>query len=330
MRASPLTHRVRLEACLAGEQPDRPPVALWRHFPVDDQTPDGLAAATLAFQRTYDFDLVKVTPESSFCLEDWGAEDVWRGATEGTRVYTRRAIQHPEDWERLEVLDPYQGRLGVQLECLRLIVKELGPETPVIQTIFNPLSQVKNLVGGDRLAVHLRLYPDALHAGLQTITESIRRFIEAARATGIAGVFYAVQHAQYRLLTLDEYATFGAFYDRQALEPAADLWLNMLHLHGEDVMFDHFIDYPISVINWHDRDTAPTLAEAQKRFKGAVCGGISREATIVYGTPDEVRAEALDAIAATGGRRFILGTGCVVPIIAPHGNILAARRAVEA
>ena len=36
--------------------------------------------------------------------------------------------------------------------------------------------------------------------------------------------------------------------------------------------------------------------------------------------------EAADAIAQTGGRRFILGTGCVVPVIAPHGNILATRQ----
>ena len=27
----------------------------------------------------YDFDLVKVTPASSFCLRDWGAEDRWTG-----------------------------------------------------------------------------------------------------------------------------------------------------------------------------------------------------------------------------------------------------------
>ena len=60
------THRERLQACLAGETPDRVPVALWRHFPVDDQSPETLAAATLHWQSVYDFDFVKVTPASSF------------------------------------------------------------------------------------------------------------------------------------------------------------------------------------------------------------------------------------------------------------------------
>ena len=77
-----MNHRERLEACISGSKIDRPPVALWRHFPVDDQSPGRLAEATINFQKTYDFDLVKVTPASSFCTKDWGVDDEWRGATE--------------------------------------------------------------------------------------------------------------------------------------------------------------------------------------------------------------------------------------------------------
>jgi uroporphyrinogen decarboxylase len=212
---------------------------------------------------------------------------------------------------------------------LRQLVQQLGPDTPVIQTIFNPLSQAKNLVGGNDLVVHLRRCPDAVHAGLKIIAESTRRFVDAARQTGIAGVFYAVQHAQYGLLTPQEYEVFGRAYDLPVLEPAGDLWLNMLHIHGSDVMFDLFVDYPVQIINWHDRDTPPSLQEAQTRFDGVVCGGIQRYQTMVLGTPRQIQAEAQEAIQATAGQRFILGTGCVVPIIAPYGNILAVRQSVE-
>ena len=99
------THKERIQACLSGEIIDRPPVALWRHFPVDDQNPKLLADAVLHFQRTYDFDLVKVTPASSFCAKDWGVEDQWTGETEGTRVYTKHVIHNPSDWENLPILD---------------------------------------------------------------------------------------------------------------------------------------------------------------------------------------------------------------------------------
>lgn len=321
-------HRQLLETCLSGVRPDRTPVALWRHFPVDDQKHVALAAATIDFQRNYDFDLVKVTPASSFCLKDWGVEDEWQGATEGTRNYTRRVIFKPEDWTCLPVLSPYAGKLGSQLECLRLIISDLGPDVPVIQTIFNPLSQAKNLLGQQALLVHLRHYPEAVHAGLRVLAETTRRFVEAAVQTGIAGIFFAVQHAQYGLLSTAEYDAFGRPYDLQVLEPARGLWLNMLHLHGEEIMFDRFLDYPVAVMNWHDRDTWPSLSQAQALFSGAVCGGLQRERTMVLGTPESVTAEALDAIHSTEGKRFILGTGCVLPIIAPRANIRAARQAV--
>lgn len=329
MEAHVINHRQRIERCLSGAKPDRTPVALWRHFPVDDQTPEGLAGATLSFQENYDFDLVKVTPASSFCLRDWGVEDVWRGATEGTREYTKRRVITPEDWMRLEILDPYQGFLSNQLTCLELLCDKLGPEVPVIQTIFNPLSQAKNLAGGNRLITHLRKYPGAVHEGLRIITESTIRFIDAASRTGMAGIFYALQHASYTLLTEEEYKEFGRPYDLPILSGVQGLWLNMLHLHGNEVMFDLVADYPVQVINWHDRDTEPGLAEAKKRFAGVVCGGLQREETMVLGTPERVTAEATDSILATGGERFILGTGCVLPTIAPRANILAARRSVD-
>lgn len=324
------TKRERLMATIRGEPVDRPPVALWRHFPGDDQRPEDLAAATVAFQRRYDFDFIKVTPASSFCLRDWGAQDRWVGSMEGTREYTYYPIQAADDWRRLPPRDPDQGALAAQLQCLRFIADELGGEVPFIQTIFNPLSQAKNLVGRERLLVHLRHHPDAVRAGLEVITETTVRFIRAACETGIAGVFYAVQHAQYALLSEEEYATFGRPYDRRVLEAARGLWLNVLHLHGTEVMFDLVADYPVQVINWHDRETWPSLAEAQSRFGGAVCGGLQRWDVVVRGDPDQVRDQAADAIEQTEGRRFILGTGCVIPIVAPTSNIRAAREAVEA
>ena len=47
-----MTRRERLAATVAGEPVDRIAVALWRHFPGDDQRPADLAAATLMWQQT--------------------------------------------------------------------------------------------------------------------------------------------------------------------------------------------------------------------------------------------------------------------------------------
>lgn len=324
-----MKHHERMKSCLAKEKLDRIPVALWRHFPVDDQAPDNLARAIIAYQDVYDFDFIKVTPASSFCLKDWGVEDEWIGSSEGTREYQKRVILSPEDWSNLPVLDPYSGYLNQQITCLSILNKEFKNHVPFIQTIFNPLSQAKNLIGGNQLLVHLRRYPDALCEGLEIITESTLRFIDSIRTVGIAGIFYAVQHASYSLLSAEEYERFGRKYDLQILEAVNELWLNVLHLHGNDIMFDRFLDYPVQVINWHDRETSPNLFQGSQIFSGTVCGGLSREKNLVLGSPENVTAEVDDAINSMGYVPFILGTGCVVPIIAPHANIEAARLRVE-
>jgi uroporphyrinogen decarboxylase len=323
-----MTKRERLEATVAGEPVDRPAVALWRHWPGDDQRAVDLARATLNFQHTYDFDFVKCMPSSNYCIADWGAESWWVGNDEGTRTWGPRVIQQPEDWAKLQALDPYQGMLAEACRALDMIGQGLEEGTPFIQTIFNPLAQAKNLAG-ERLLPHLRQHPDALKTGLETITESTIRFVKAARGTGIAGIFLALQHATYDLLSETEYREFGRPYDLRVLEATEGLWFNLLHLHGDHIMFDLVADYPVQAINWHDRETPPSLGEALPRFPGALVGGLHRIDTMLRGTPEQVRAEVQTAIEETAGQRLIIGTGCVMFINTPLGNILAAREAAD-
>ncbi|MBI2876859.1 MAG: uroporphyrinogen decarboxylase [Candidatus Tectomicrobia bacterium] len=324
-----MNKRERLQAALAGEPLDRPPVAFWRHFPGDDQDPQALAQATLAFQQRYDFDFVKVTPSSAFSVEDWGVETTWRGNQEGTREYLRRRIQKPQDWRELEPLDVHQGTLGGQLHCLRQIKAALGEETPFLQTIFNPLAVARYLRGEDFL-VDLRRHPELFRAGLETITDTIARFTQAALEAGADGIFLAVQQASHRILSEAEYREFGIPYDRRILEAAQRGWFQLLHLHGEEVFFELLADYPVQAINWHDRATAPSLAEAQGCFRGAVMGGLRQWETLLQGTPEQVRAEVAEALVQTGGRRYLVGAGCVVPLTTPERNLWAAIEAAGA
>ncbi len=324
-----MTRRERLMATCAGEPTDRVAVALWRHFPGDDQRPADLADATLTWQKQYDWDCIKVSPASSFCLVDWGIETRFGGGDEGTREYLNTVIHAAEDWARLPVLDPYAGALAGQLHCLELIRNAVGDEVPFIQTIFSPLAQARHLAGAERLVVQMRQEPAAVHAGLETITRSTIAFIEAAKTKGIAGIYYAIQWASYSVLSRAEYREFGEPYDRRILAAAADCWFNMLHLHGANVMFDLVASYPGQALNWHDRETPPSLAAGMQLFPGAVSGGLEHWEDVLRGTPEQIRGRVADAIAQTGGRRLIVSTGCVAPCNAPFSNLRAVRMAVE-
>ena len=62
--------RERVQAALAGEPVDWPPVSMWRHFYEFEETAEGLAEAMLGFQRRYDWDFMKVNPRASYHAED--------------------------------------------------------------------------------------------------------------------------------------------------------------------------------------------------------------------------------------------------------------------
>lgn len=321
--------RKRLEAVIAGEEVDRLPVALWRHWPGDDQDGEALAAALMKWQADYDWDVVKFSPSSSYCLDDWGVQTRWVGHVEGTREYTGRVVQKAEDWTRLKPLDPTQGMLGVQIEGMRLLREALGEEVPILATVFAPLAQARNLAGDTLMLSHMRSATDNFLAGMRTILESTLRFVDAARDAGVSGIFYAVQHARYALMSTVEYKSFGEPFDERILAEASDLWLNMVHLHGTgEIMFDLIADYDAPLLNWHDRDTNVSLQVGLEQFSGAASGGISQY-TLHTGTPEDVLAQAIDAVAQTDGRRLMLGTGCVIMTNTPLRNIRALRDFAE-
>jgi uroporphyrinogen decarboxylase len=226
-------------------------------------------------------------------------------------------------------LDVTKDYIGRQIEAVRLIAKEVEKSAPIIQTVFSPITTAMKLAG-ERILTDLRLHPEAFKQGLQIIAETTARFAKESIRAGAHGIFFAAQCDSYRILNEAEYREFGEHYDRivlDAVRPEAEIII--IHAHGLDIMFDLVANYPADAINWHDRITPPSLKEAQERFGGMVIGGVNEWHTLLNGTPEAIRSEIKDAIAQTGGRRFMVGTGCVVPINTSPINIHIARDAVE-
>lgn len=322
------TKRDRLMACIAGEPADRPPIALWRHWPGDDDAAETLAKVHLVWQEQYDWDFVKVSPPSSYCLRDWGAEDRWDGGPVGSRLYTRRVIRSAKQWAELSVADPGAGMLAVQLDALRRISAGLAAGTPVLATVFSPLSQAINLGGYARVATDMREAPALLREGLETIARSTIGFVEAAKQAGISGIFFAVRVEDGALQEIDAYRRFGARYDHRILEAAGPLWLNMVHLHGGDALFREVAKYGSHILNWHDRECDVDLASGMAMFPRAVCGGVSSH-TLADSHAAAIRSEGLEALARSARRRHILGVGCMTLMTTPPENIRTLRELVE-
>jgi uroporphyrinogen decarboxylase len=318
-----MDHWTRIEAAIAGAPADRVPVALWRHFPLDDQDPGRLAALTLQYQRAWDCDLVKFMPSGTYGVEDWGAKSVYEPVFNGARTITMPGVRRAEDWLRLPRLDPTKGVLGAQNDALARAAGELHGSVPILQTVFSPLTTARKLAG-EALLDQLRSEPEAVEAGLRVITDTTIAFAEEALKAGAHGLFFATQLATTEVLTEEEYRRFGMRFDLEFFGSIRKKTrLNMLHIHGENILFDLLAGYPVEMINWHDRLTAPTLQAALGKFKGAVVGGLEERELLVSGGEAAVRAQVRDAIAQTGGRRLVVGPGCVAAIAAPEQNIRA-------
>ncbi len=324
-----MDHWQRVEAALKGEAVDHPPIALWRHFPEDDQHVDRLVAHTLEWQRRWAFDLVKFMPSGTYGVEDWGAVSAYAGQANGARAVVGPRVVRTDDWNAIRDLDVRRGSYGRQNQALRETAKALEGSVPILQTVFSPLTTARKLAT-DRLYADLRRSPDVMHRALSVITDVTIRFALDALDAGAHGVFLATQLASYRLLSADEYERFGKAYDLAVLSALAGrARLSMLHVHGDDIMFDLVADYPVQMINWHDRLTEPGLREAAKRFPGIVVGGLEEHGALARGDLAGVAGQVANAIAQTGGRRLMIGPGCVVPIAASDDAIAAAVRATR-
>jgi uroporphyrinogen decarboxylase len=317
-----MTPRERIRATIAGQPIDRPPVSLWRHSPEEDQTAEGLAAATLDWQRRFDFDLVKFMPPGDYPIIDWGGVTNYEGARGGTRTTKRFPISSPDEWRSLKPLNIRQGFNGMVIDAIAATRTGLDPGVPLLHTIFSPLTVAMKLSNAQAVN-HAHARPDELRSALAVIAEVTRECVKASLAAGADGFFFATQCADEAVMPIEEYQAFGVPFDLAVLEAVPENAIVLLHLHGSRPMFDLQAEYPAHIINWHDRRAAPSLRDGRLRSGRAVAGGIDERA-ITDQSPEAVAAEVADAVAATGGRGLIVAPGCVIPIDTPEANVSAA------
>ena len=320
-----MNHRERVLACLAGEDVDRPPASMWRHFYAEETAAGTLAEAMLGFQREYDWDFMKVNPRASYHAEDWGL--AMRTGDDGSPGPVSWPVREPGDWTRLEVLDPSAGVLGEQLEALSLIAKGLDGQVPFLMTVFTPLSIAARLVPSEETFLqHLREHPDSVTHALEVVTETFVRYTKACLDAGASGLFYATTSwATTESLTLDEYASIARPYDLRVLEAASGAEFNLLHVCRDNNMLPALADYPVHAFNWDARGQGNlSLAEGRTALAPrAVVGGLPHKGGLVDASPGDLTRVVQDVTHAMGPAGWMLGTGCTFPPNTPEENVRA-------
>ena len=320
----------RVLAALKGAEVDRVPVSAWWHDFEREWSAEGLAETTLEQYRKYDWGFIKVNPRASYFGEAFGANYAQREGRQPDLV--EPGVSSAEHLRRIERQDGKSGVWAEQLEALRLIAAGLNGQAPFIQTIFSPLATMSRITGSTKYVQRLmRENPDKLLTALDPVAETLAAYSKASLDAGASGIFFAtVEWGSADVISWEDYERFCRPFDLRVLEAVQGSEFNVLHVCRANNHLRELLDYPVAAFHWDVRGQGnPSLSEIASRTDRALMGGVSQEATLTSGTPDDVSREAREAIEQAGGRRFLLGPGCSADPATPEANLRALVKAAR-
>jgi len=327
-----MTKRERVMAALRGAAVDRVPLAFWLHNFATENSAKGLAEETLRLARRFDWDFLKPQSRAQCFAEMWGLTYAGSGERARSFTVTHVPVADAGDLARLRPADPQTGALGEQLEALRLIRAAVGPDVPIIWTVFSPMMVLPMLCRGgrDHALALARSAPRETEHALGVMTDTLAEYARACLAAGADGLFYATNVATKSLMTAEECRRWQRPWDRRVLEAVAAAPFNLLHVCGTAIHFDEFADYPVTAFSWAMASGNPSLDTVHVRTGRAVVGGLPAKPEIASMTADDLVARARRALDEMTGRWLLLGPDCSINPDTPEPLLDAVGEAVRA
>lgn len=288
----------RFHAAVRGEPVDHPPAVAWCNFATDAVDGAENARRQLAFHAACGWDICKVMNDYRM-VPPAGIE----------------TIETPADMLRFARQPMTERIYAEQLKCLRIMRSALGPEVPLIDTLFEPFFSLLFAVGFSKAAM-IRSHPAEAAAMLGALTDTFVDYIAEIRKIGVDGVLYATNACilapSSRGISEAEFHAFHEPYDLRLLGAMEGL-VRIVHAHGNPIDVGRILHYPCEVFSWSDRLAGnPSIASVRKLTGKCLMGGVD-ESRLHERTLPELRTEVADAYTQAGGRRnFILSPGCNV------------------
>lgn len=307
-----MTKQERIRAAIQGEKLDKIPYSFWSHMPGTDLDPEAIAQKTFEFYQKYDFDFVKTMNNGMYAIEDFGCtvdySEIVKG---GVAKVVSTPVTAPEDWYKLKVCPCDRGSNARELRHLALVLEKMRGEVPVIFTVFSPITIADKLCGGKLMAFINEGFGQQVKAALEVITQTTAQLAAEAIKLGADGIFFASQMSTYDKCTTEQYLKYGKPYDLQVLDAAKGGWMNTIHCHGSNIMFQVLKDYPVQIFNWHVWETLPDLDEAFALTGKCLMGGLNRT-DITNRNFGAIQNQIYRCFKQMGGRHQILTPGCVI------------------
>jgi len=321
-----MTSLERVQAVLHGLLPDRVPVipqaflfsartAGW-HIGEINRSPARLAESHRICQEKYGYDGCVIDVDDATLAEACGAKVNFRERDVASVDEHQPVLNDLGEIDSLRLPDPMKdGRLGEWLETTERLVSMVGGHVFVMgRADQGPFDLLCLLRGAQNMMMDLLTEDEEkiFHA-MEWATEAHIRFARAQLTAGAHATSMGDSYAGQNLISPDAYRKFAYPYEKKVVEALAGrTGAYSVHICGDTTRIVQdmgTLGADILEVDWKN-DMAETRRLVPEHV--VLMGNVNPSDPLVYGTPDDVRAQSKKIIEGTQGRGLILSSGCAM------------------
>jgi uroporphyrinogen decarboxylase len=240
-------------------------------------------------------------------------------------------IHSISDLARLEVPDPLTaGRMPQILKAARLLAQDGGGRL-VLGNAVGPITMASRIMDVEKMLYMIVDHPDQFRQVVAFCTAVSIRFVEAIAGAGAGGILLFDPSASPALLPPRIFREFALEPIREILaaakrrNPSIVTWYSVAGPVQVNPAIMAAVAADVTTVDY------PVPIQTAMDYSGStVINGNIKPALFLEGTPDDIYREACSLLeAARLCGRFILGSGCEIPLYSPLANIQALRRAAD-
>ncbi len=343
---SSLTSRQRVLRAIRGQSTDCVAVAPYMYdvavvaagvslldFYTDPQV---MAQAQLKLHELVDQDVICVGADNFYIAEGFGCQTTHE--EQELPALVKPAFESLQDVFAAAPLDPLtDGRMPLMLDAIRRVRAAVGDSVAIRSPGTGPFALASYFIGSQQWLCEIGMieagldttHEAAVHHALDVVAETLIRFGKACWDAGADIIHCGDSLASCDMISPRTYQRFAFPYEQRVFQAwkAHGITGSVLHICGNSTkVLEQYADTGADVV---EIDNMVDLSVAREKIgaRVALMGNVHTVNDLLSGTPETVRAAAQRCIEqAGGGRRFILGSGCIVPRHAPLDNLRAMVR----
>lgn len=285
-------------------------------WPDAHKDPQKMAKLAIASYELAGVECIRVPFDFVVEAEVLGCEIKWFDSPEHLPAVKTHPFAKVEDLKMPDnVLE--KGRIPVVLEAIRQARKQVGDYLPIAGHVVGPFTIAGELPGIENFLKWIVKNPDNIVAYTKFAYDFVLQYAKAQFQAGADIVCIAEPMASLEMISVDWYRKF---VKPVLIELTNNLGgIRVLHICGRtEKLVPDMCESGFDGISIEEAVNIANIKNLVGDVK--ILGNVSSKKTLVFGTPEEVKAEAINAIQAGAD---LLEPGCGISSVVPLANVKA-------